>query len=77
MRVMRTKSKPTQPTAEQAFLSRIAEAHQLLDQIAIHLDDHLGVDPESLHWGNAGDAGRVVELLRQTAELCGLSKVLP
>ena len=77
MRVMRARTKPAGPTAEQVFIARIAEARELVERISKHLEDHLGVDPESLHWGHAGDAGRVVELLRQTAELCGLTKVLP
>ena len=74
---MKTKSKGAKPTAEEAFLARIFEARELLDQLGEHIDDHLGIDPESLHWGHVGDAGRVVELLRQAAELCGLSKMLP
>ena len=39
--------------------------------ITRHVDDHMGVTPDEL-WGHVGDAGRLVELLKEAARGCNL-----
>lgn len=41
-------------TAE--FAGHIEAARIELDAIKQQLEDHLGVDPDSVHWGHVGDA---------------------
>lgn len=38
------------------FAGHIEAARIELDAIKQQLEDHLGVDPDSVHWGHVGDA---------------------
>lgn len=58
--------------AQDVFISRIAEAREIVKLLSAHLDEHMGVDPEKVNWADAGDAGRLVELLREAARGCNL-----
>ena len=49
-----------------AFMAAIAEIRETLAQIENAVDDHLGADPEKVHWGHTGDARRILEQLRET-----------
>ena len=67
----RTAQKPANDPLR-AFTGNLAEARDLVAMIARHLDDHMGVDPEAVHWGHVGDAGRTVMALREIAVACNL-----
>lgn len=53
----------TQPTALDAYLARAAAIHIKLAQLQQLADDHFSHDPEGIHWGHAGDLGRVDQAL--------------
>ena len=77
---MKTQSTPTakatrrtsEDQAREAFIERLGSARELLAMLARHVDDHLGVAPDELHWGHVGDAGRLVEVLKEAARGCNL-----
>ena len=49
----------TKTTATNAYLARAAAIHTKLARLQQLADDHLGHDPEAIHWGHVGDLGRV------------------
>lgn len=55
-----------------AFISNLNEARDLVAMIQAHLDEHMGVDPEAVHWGHVGDAAHTAQLLREVAVACNL-----
>ena len=50
------------------FTAHIDEARELLALVNEHLEDHLGADTESVHWGHVGDAERLKQTLQEIAE---------
>jgi len=58
--------------ARDAFIDRIASARELLTLLTRHLDDHMEVAPDEVNWANVGDAGRLVEVLKEAARGCNL-----
>ena len=52
-------------------MARTQEARELLAMIQAELDDHTNVDPERVNWGHVGDAGHVLESLRDIARFMG------
>lgn len=54
------------------FIRNINEARDLVAMIQAHLDEHMGVDPDAVHWGHVGDAGRTVVSLKEIAVACNL-----
>lgn len=63
---------PNRETAVQVFTHNIASARELLTMIRRHLDDHMGVAPDEVHWGHVGDAAHTVEQLKEIAISCNL-----
>ena len=51
-----------------AFLARLEEADRLLVTLQGAVTEHLNADPDAVTWADAGDAGRLVDLLRQACE---------
>lgn len=49
----------TPPNALETYLARRAAIHAKLARLQQLADDHFGHDPEAIHWGHAGDLGRV------------------
>jgi hypothetical protein len=43
----------TQPTALDAYLARAAAIHVKLAWLQQLADDHIGHDPDAIHWGHA------------------------
>ena len=68
----RTAQQPPANDPVRAFTGNLAEARDLVAMIQAHLDDHMGVDPEAVHWGHVGDAGRTVMALKEIAVACNL-----
>jgi len=64
--------KSNKDQARDAFIHRIASARELITLLTRHLDDHMGVAPDEVNWANAGDAGHLVELLKEAARGCNL-----
>lgn len=49
------------------FILAVGECAELLALIRERLDDHLGVSPEDVTWGNVADADRLLDHLRHAA----------
>ncbi len=62
----------TRPDPMSLFLARLEEARTLIAKIDMHVENHMGVDPELVTWGAAGDAGRMVAALTEINEAFGL-----
>ena len=54
-----------------AFLSAITDADNALDEIKAHLNNHLGTNPDDLHWGNVGTAQEIAARLNEILEFIG------
>jgi hypothetical protein len=70
-----TAKKPRKSNADQAqnaFIHHIASARELITRLTRHLDDHMEVAPDEVNWANVGDAGHLVELLKEAARGCNL-----
>lgn len=65
---------PDRENALHCFIANIDEAKALLALISEHLEDHMGADPEKVHWGHVGDASRIKLALREIAETHQLIK---
>lgn len=48
-----------------AFLAAAEEAADLARKIAQHMEDYMGVDPETLNWGHVGDANAIIAGLKE------------
>ena len=53
----------TQPNALDAYLARAAAIHIKLARLQHLADDHVGHDPDGIHWGHVGDLDRVDQAL--------------
>ena len=58
-------------TAETAYADRHMECTILVERITEALGD-MDAPSETTNWGHVGDLRRVLDLLRQTAEVMGL-----
>jgi len=83
MSPMKTTTKIT--NKEQAlatFVSRIEASRELLARLSQHLDDHLGIEPDAVHFGHVGDAAHIQMLLEQICDGCridtaGIDRITP
>ena len=62
----------TKDEAREAFIHHIGSARELITLLTRHLDDHMGIATDEVNWANAGDAGHLVELLKEAARGCNL-----
>ncbi len=53
-------------TAE--FAGHIEAARIELEAIRQQIEDHLGIDPDHVHWGHVGDAARLSNELKEIAD---------
>jgi hypothetical protein len=51
-----------------AFLAAMGGIREQLARLQSAADDHLGVEPESVHWGHVGSAQHLLELLTEAAD---------
>jgi hypothetical protein len=51
-----------------AFITRKAEIDAMLERWAAFSDDHFGVAPEEVSWGDVANLGYVIERLRQASD---------
>jgi hypothetical protein len=52
-----------------AFVARKAEIDAMLSRIQSLSNDHFGVAPDEVTWGDAGNLGRYAELLRRITDM--------
>ena len=55
---------------KQTAVAAIAETLEALKAYAV--DDHLGVNPEAVNWGNVGTAQHLLSLLNEAAKFAGV-----
>ena len=61
--------------ATDAYVAVIAEISAKLDAIkAQAVDNHLGVSPDAVNWGNVGTAQHLLVVLAEAAEIAGVLK---
>ena len=59
--------------ATDAYVAVIAEISAKLDAIkAQAVDNHLGVSPDAVNWGNVGTAQHLLAVLAEAAEIAGV-----
>ena len=51
-----------------AFVARKAEIDAMLERLAGLSDDHFGVAPDDVSWGDVANLGYVIDRLRQTSD---------
>jgi hypothetical protein len=51
-----------------AFITRKAEIDAMLERLAAFSDDHFGIAPEDVSWGDVANLGHVIERLRQASD---------
>jgi hypothetical protein len=67
----RTQQKPTKSNddALAAFVARKAEIDAMLTRIQMLSDDHFGVAPDEVTWGDVGSLGHHAELLKRITDM--------
>lgn len=55
-----------------AFIGNVARAIELLDNLKAHMEDHMNVSPDDVHWGHVGSAGKACEDLEELHRFLGL-----
>jgi hypothetical protein len=65
---MSTTYRPANDEALAAFVTRKAEIDAMLERLAGLSDDHFGVAPEDVSWGDVANLGYVIERLRQASD---------
>lgn len=63
------KTRTSQADIAAAYKAQYAEAATLLKVLAHHIENLGHEDLDTVHWGHVGDAGAVVEALRNAAAL--------
>ena len=61
----------TKQTTLDAYLARTAAIHAKLERLQQLADDHLGHDPDAIHWGHVGNLGRVEAGLDELLAILG------
>ena len=51
-----------------AFMAKMAEARQRLNELQTYVDDHMGESPDDINYGNVGSAGYLVEKLTELTD---------
>ena len=69
---MTTTTPKSNDAALAAFMEGKAEIDTLLARIAAASDDHFGMNPERVTWGDAGSLGFVTERLKEITEFLGV-----
>ena len=69
---MTTTTPKSKDAALAAFMEGKAEIDTLLARIAAASDDHFGINPERVTWGDAGSLGFIAERLKEITEFLGV-----
>jgi len=54
--------------ATESFCAELHRARDLCAKLSEYLDDHMGAEPDSINWGNLGDAARITKLLAEIVD---------
>jgi len=54
------------------FISRVQEASDKAEKILEYIEDHMWKDADNVTWADAGDAGRMLNYLKEIEEAFGL-----
>ncbi len=54
------------------FIDHIETAKELLEEITVEVNDHLGSHPDDINWADVGDIEHVVDLLKGVAHWIGI-----
>jgi hypothetical protein len=65
----RTPKTSTQEQALAAFVAKKAEIDAMLARLQALSDDHFGVDPEAVTWGDVGTLGHHADLLKRITDM--------
>lgn len=57
---------------QSAFVGNVSRAVALLEALKAHFDDYMGVEPDEVHWGHVGTAGKACEDLEELCRFVGL-----
>ena len=52
-----------------AFVQRKTEIDAMLSRLQSHSDDHFGVAPDEVSWGDVGSLGHYAELLKRITDM--------
>ena len=66
--MMSTTRRTANDEALAAFVARKGEIDAMLERLAAFSDDHFGVAPEDVSWGDVANLGYVIEKLRQASD---------
>ena len=59
----------TYSTPQEAFAAKESEFDDLVLRLKAMSDKRFGIDPDKADWGNVGDLGRYIELLKQVTDI--------
>jgi len=59
----------TYSTPQEAFSAKEYEFDDLVQRLKAMSDNRFGIDPDKAGWGNVGDLGRYIELLKQVTDI--------
>ncbi len=65
-----------QNSATDAFISHHSAAMHLMARIQAHLDDHCGLAPDDISWGNAGEIAAIKRALAMICEQHGIPEMV-
>jgi hypothetical protein len=60
--------RPNDQKALDAFIARKAEIDAMLDRLKALSDDHFGVSPDDINWGDVGTLAHYAELLKRITD---------
>jgi hypothetical protein len=63
------KTRKSNDDALAAFVARKAEIDAMLTRIQSFSDDHFGVGPDEVTWGDVGNLGHYAELLKRITDM--------
>lgn len=59
--------------ATDAYIAAVAAISETLEALKVYaVDDHLGVSPDAVNWGNVGTAQHLLVVLAEAAEIAGV-----
>ena len=61
-----------QERALEVFMEKNTAIAAKLETLTEYFENHMGVSPDEVGWGNAGNAGHVLELLDRVTEFLNL-----
>ena len=66
---IKTPKTTNQEEARAAFVARKTEIDAMLARLAALSDDHFGVGPEEVTWGDVGTLGHHADLLKRVTDM--------